>query len=278
MASSPPAPRIYCIPATQAPVVAVFRRGPTEWAHVSRWDLAQKTYEPGAWLHGRLFPRRSDLSPDGKWLCYFADKSNATWDHGPTYIALSKLPWLTALHAWSTCGTWTRGYYFSESETGGSEGLDTASLPIPYSLLPIPLIQFAQERRRGWLESPDSPPHQPTDAWDHYRNTRLYKPQPGGNAVLHVESVGWAGGEFASGQSVDGLKVLYSLEVDGELAIFHDMQWADWDQEGRLLVATRSGQLQIRKLNGKDFSVEFNVDLGQFQPDPAEPPDWATRW
>jgi len=33
-------PRIYCIPATQAPVVAVFRRGPTDWSQVGRWDQA----------------------------------------------------------------------------------------------------------------------------------------------------------------------------------------------------------------------------------------------
>ena len=65
-------PRIYCIPATQAPVVAVFRRGPSNWAHIGRWDLAAKRYEHGAWLGGRLFPRRSDLSPDGQYLCYYA--------------------------------------------------------------------------------------------------------------------------------------------------------------------------------------------------------------
>jgi hypothetical protein len=276
MASSFPAPRIYCIPATKAPVVAVFRRGPTEWAHIGKWNLAHNTYEPGAWLHGRLFPRRSDLSPDGQWLCYFAHKPNATWEHGPTYIALSKLPWLTALHAWSTCGTWTRGYYFSEDES--SAALNSSALPIPYSLNSIPIIQFAQERRRGWLESPDSPPRHRTDAWDQHRKARLYKPQPGSKGVLHVESLGWAGGEFSAGQAVDGLRVLYSLEVNGELEILDDLQWADWDQQGRLLVATRSGRLQIRKLNGRDFLTEFDVDLGQLQPDPVEPPDWATHW
>lgn len=271
MARSSSTPRIYCIPATQAPVVAVFRRGPTDWAHVGKWDLAQKTYEPGAWLHGRLFPRRSDLSPDGQWLCYFAHKPNATWEHGATYIALSKLPRLTALHAWGTCGTWTRGYYFSEDD--GGKGLDTTALPIPYSPLPLPIIQFALERRRGWLESPDSPLRQPTDAWDQYRNARLYKPQPRGDYVLYGESVGWAGGEFAAGQAVDGLRVLYSLEVNGGLEILDDLQWADWDQQGRLLVATRSGQLQIRRLSGKEFSIEFDVDLCQFRPEPSPSPD-----
>ena len=109
-------PRIYCIPATAAPIVAVFRRGPTNWSHVGRWDVEERRYEPGAWLGGRIFPRRSDLSPDGRFLCYFAHKPSATWEHGEAYVALSKLPWLTALHAFRTCGTWTRGYYFTEAE------------------------------------------------------------------------------------------------------------------------------------------------------------------
>jgi hypothetical protein len=83
-------PRIYCIPATKAAIVAVFRRGPTQWTHVGRWDLAGQRYEPGAWLLGRLFPRRSDLSPDGRFLCYFAHKPGATWKQGDAYVAVSK--------------------------------------------------------------------------------------------------------------------------------------------------------------------------------------------
>lgn len=109
----PPAPpRIYCIMAVEAPIVAVFRRGPTIWSHVGQWDLARLRYEPGAWLRGRIFPRRCDLSPDGRLLSYFAHKPSATWELGETYVVVSKVPWLTALHAFATCGTWTRGYFF----------------------------------------------------------------------------------------------------------------------------------------------------------------------
>ena len=31
-------PRIFGIPATGSPVVAVLRRGPSDWCHVGRWD------------------------------------------------------------------------------------------------------------------------------------------------------------------------------------------------------------------------------------------------
>ena len=200
-------PRIYCIPATAAPVVAVFRRGPTNWAHVGRWDPVTGRYEPGAWLAGRLFPRRSDLSPDGQYLCYFAHKPSATWEHGDAYVAISKLPWLTALHSFPTCGTWTRGYSFTTD--GGLEDPEPAALPIPYGLRSIPAIQFATERRRGWTEAPDSPARDPKDAWDQHRNARMRKLQPNGPRVLCVESLGWAGGEFGAGQAVfDGCEIV----------------------------------------------------------------------
>jgi hypothetical protein len=269
-------PRIYCIPATHASIVAVFRRGPTNWSHVGRWDLEHLRYEPGAWLRGRLFPRRSDLSPDGKYLCYFAHKPTATWQLGDAYVAVSKLPWLTALHAFATCGTWTRGYYFTDEGTG--DGSAATTLPIPFGLRSIPVVQFANERRRAWDESPDSPPRSPSDVWDVQRNARMQKRQPGGRRLLCVESVGMAGGEFGVEQAVDGMRVRYWIEDDDDLQLLDDLQWADWDQKGRLLVATRSGKLQIRRVDGTRAEILFDEDLSLLEPQPLPAPSSAERW
>jgi hypothetical protein len=269
-------PRIYCIPATRAPIAAVFHRGPTNWSHVGRWHLGERRYESGAWLGGRIFPRRSDLSPDGRFLCYFAHKPSATWEHGEAYVAVSKLPWLTALHAFRTCGTWTRGYYFTEDE--GSEHPEDANLPIPYGLRSIPVVQFANERRRGWQEAPDSPPRSPGDVWDEQRNARMQKRQPGGGRLLCVESLGWAGGEFGADQAVGGLRVSYWLEADGEVQLLNEVQWADWSREGELLVATRSGKLQVWNLDRDGSEVQFEEDLSLSEPNPEPAPAWATQW
>jgi hypothetical protein len=276
MPSTVPPPRLYCLLATEAPVAAVFRRGPSDWCQVGRWDLAAQRYEPGGWLRGRIFPRRSDLSPDGRWLCYFAHKPNADWEHGETYIAVSKLPWLTALHAVGTCGTWTRGYHFTPCNQGTSPS--DRPLPIPYSLVPIAITQFANELRRGWVEAPDSPPRSQGGPWDENRNARLHKLQPGGPWRLRVESVGWAGGEFGVEQSIDGLRVTYALESEGDIQLLDDVQWADWDAQGRLLVATRSGQLQIRDLPQSPQQVTWEIDLAGEQPAPTVAPVWAQHW
>lgn len=270
------APRIYCIPATKAPIVAVFWRGPKNWSHVGRWVLDERRYEPGAWFHGRLFRRRSDLSPDGRFLCYFAEKPGAAWENGMYYVAVSKLPWLTALHAFPTCGTWTRGYCFSEP--GEEEYSKDATLPIPYGLRPFDVVQFAHERRRGWEEAPDSPQRDPKNMWDESRNARMRKPQPGGAAVLCAERLDGTVDDVGFGTSVDDLRVGYSLEVEGDIQLLEDIQWADWNSDGHLLVATRSGKLQIRHLQGQHPQILFEEDLSLSEPSPAPAPAWAQQW
>lgn len=270
-------PRVYCIPALASPVVAVLRRGPSAWAHVGKWDVAGGTYEPGAWFKGRIFPRRSDVSPDGRYLCYFAHQPTATWEYGESWVAVSRLPWLTALHAFAGLGTWETGYRFTED--GVSDHPDDGDLPMPWGLRGIGRGQFLTERRRGWEEAPDSPERDPKDIWDVRRNARLRKARPGGGSTLRVESVGLPGGEFGEGQAVDGLRVAYSLEADGDVTLLPDVQWADWDAQGRLLVATRDARLQIRDPDaGAGGEVLFDRDLAPLEPDPAPAPAWASEW
>jgi hypothetical protein len=280
--STSASPRVYCIPAIDAPIVAVFRRGPSKWWQVGRWQLDEPDYAPGAWLKGQLYPRRCDLSPDGRWLCYFTLKVGARWDSGDTYCAVSRLPWLTALAAWPTCGTWTRGFRFVESggdvwEIGEPEHGAVRACRARYGLKALEPVQFAVERQRGWREASDCPPRDPADFWDQRRNARLVKPQPNGQLNLFVESEGWPGGEWNSG-SVEGLRVAYWLESAADLCPLDDVQWADWDRDGRLLVATRSGKLQIRSGQGFSANVLFECNLGTLEPEPVPAPAWAREW
>ncbi|MGH8892147.1 MAG: hypothetical protein ACRDWY_02395 [Actinomycetes bacterium] len=80
----PPPPRLFGIPAENAPVVAVLRRGPSDWWHVGVWATDRMAYEPGAWVHGTVYPQRCDLSPDGRWLCAGPAAASAG---GPAVVA-----------------------------------------------------------------------------------------------------------------------------------------------------------------------------------------------
>jgi hypothetical protein len=269
----PPPPRLFGIPARDAPVVAVLRRGPTDWCRIGRWDVGPSpTYQPGAWVRARLYPQRCDLSPDGRWLCYFTLRARADWDAGPTYVAVSRLPWATALAAWDSCGTWTRGMHFVEADghvAGPPAEGDTGPLGVQVGLAFTRPAAFAVERRRGWTETADSPVRGEHDMWDERRADRvtMQKRRPGGGPTLLVS------GRYAAFRELDTDRYgepAYRLD-DEQLPGVH---WADWSPDGRLLVATADGRLQVRD----GGSVRWEADLSDEVPDPQPPPADAARW
>jgi hypothetical protein len=87
-----------------------------------------------------------------------------------------------------------------------------------------------------------------------------------------------AGGEFGVDQAVDGLRVRYSLESNGDLELLDDLQWADWSREGQLLVATRSGMLQVRSFDSDRPEITFEEDLSGLEPNRTPSPPWARHW
>jgi hypothetical protein len=67
-------------------------------------------------------------------------------------------------------------------------------------------------------------------------------------------------------------------ETEDRLETLVDVQWADWDASGRLLVATTDGRLQVLGAEGPDSAVWWEVDLSADEPDPRPPPEEARRW
>jgi hypothetical protein len=131
-----------------------------------------------------VYPQRCDLSADGRYLCYVALKGNSTWELGGTYIAVSRLPWLTALAAWRTAGTWTRGAHFvadaDRCDLGPSDAGDTSGLRGRYGLAMTEAAAYPVERRRGWGETPDTLAREVTDVRDQRRANQvaMARPQP----------------------------------------------------------------------------------------------------
>jgi hypothetical protein len=106
--NAPPA-RLYCLLARNARMGVIFRRGPSRCVLLIRWNLANDTFQTGQWLKGRIYERRSDLSPSGEKLIYFAA------NHKPplySWTALSKPPWLTAIAFWPKGDCWNGGGIF----------------------------------------------------------------------------------------------------------------------------------------------------------------------
>lgn len=111
MESTYPA-RLHAVFAREKPIAVVFRRGPSKQVCTFLWDRKNNTFSLGQWLKGRIYERRTDLSPDGKYLIYFA--MNAKWSSktGGSWTAISKTPWLKALDLYSKGDCWEGGGLF----------------------------------------------------------------------------------------------------------------------------------------------------------------------
>src|ERR1700722_1113868 len=63
--------RLFVIPARDVPVALILRRGPSQWSHVVRWNTTDDTFDHGAWIKGRIYEEKCDISPDGRFFVYF---------------------------------------------------------------------------------------------------------------------------------------------------------------------------------------------------------------
>jgi hypothetical protein len=109
--------RIHVLLARDAPVGLVIRRGPSKQACTILWDRETDTFQLGQWLKGRIYERRSDLSPDGKYFIYFA--MNGKWHTDPpgAWTAISRAPYLKALVFMAKGDCWHGGGLFLDNRT-----------------------------------------------------------------------------------------------------------------------------------------------------------------
>lgn len=101
--------RLYAILARKAPRAVIFRRGPSDRVLLIGWNTETDTFEIGQWLHGRIYERRCDLSPEGDLLIYFAANYRPPLR---SWTAISRPPFLTALALWPKGDGWGGGGHF----------------------------------------------------------------------------------------------------------------------------------------------------------------------
>lgn len=104
--------RLHAFFAKDKPYAVVFRRGPSKHVCTLLWDRNKDIFKLGQWLKGRIYEKRADLSPDGKFLIYFA--MNGMWDSdiGGSWTAISKAPWLKAIELYGKGDCWEGGGLF----------------------------------------------------------------------------------------------------------------------------------------------------------------------
>jgi len=270
MTGSKAACRLHVLLSKNADIGIVFRRGPAAWWHILKLDLVKFTLEHGAWLKGTLYPIRSAVSQDGKILAYFA--MHGSWD---TYLALSKPPWLKALCAWKTVGTWTTGAYFKSDGTLSAFGALCEDQPF-HGSCPFPFkfggtdtnwnrareFQFIMN---GW---------QPKAADVSAENFN-----PGPNEVIELSKSSPRDPKLVLNKYSEFGSCLYSITYpDSQEILLSDAVWADFNRKGRLVIASAAGELRICEIHDSNLTAVFSSNLNSLKPTPVQAPEWAKKW
>jgi len=110
-------PRLHALLARCADTAVIFRRGPSKRVATFAWNRATDAIQLGQWLKGRIYERRSDLSPDGRHLIYFAFNGKRRSETRGSWIAVSRAPYLTALDLYAKGDCWEGGGLFPTSRS-----------------------------------------------------------------------------------------------------------------------------------------------------------------
>lgn len=108
--------RIHVLLARDAKVGVVLRRGPSKSVCSVLWNRKTDEFHVGQWLRGKIYERRSDLSPDGRHLIYFATNGRWETETGGSWTAISKAPWLKAIVLLGKGDCWHGGGLFTDSD------------------------------------------------------------------------------------------------------------------------------------------------------------------
>jgi hypothetical protein len=275
--------KLYCILARAANTAVIFRRGPGKLIRLISWDLSRHTFEPGQWFKGQIYVRKSDLSPDGSKLVYFAAKFRPPLE---TWIAVSTPPYLTAHVLWEGMGTWNDISLFEEN--GGTLALATYrsdSSLAPYAGFAIP--KGLRVRAKPWVGcffTLADHERLVRDGWSVASGDPVYRGGKTGRAppVVYRKDVearrhpAWL---ECSATSEHHLCYALCSTVSDSM----DLQ-ADWaDCRGKEVYFSRGGKLfclsiprMVRDLGAAP--VRELADFTDMTFEPVEAPAWAAKW
>jgi hypothetical protein len=282
-----PPPRLSLFLARNAPVGAVLRRGPTRWVELVRWDTRNDSIERGAWFRGRVYSRRSDLSPDGTRLIYFASKFSARSVKDPEYTyawtAVSKVPYFTALALWPKGDCWWGGGLFTDDDAVFLNHRPHEAVPHPahrpdrLRVEPNPAAHGEDEplygrrlSRDGWQLRQELRIEQRGWRYATLQPELRERVHPDGRLVIQMERrlEGFSWSEVFRLGATSGAT---TSQLQGA-------EWADWDQQGDLVLLRQGGIWRARLSGLRVIREDLVQDLRGDRPEPRASPPWAKRW
>jgi hypothetical protein len=285
-AYTPPQTRLYVLLARAARRALIFRRGPSKLVLLIAWDRATDAFQEGQWFRGHFYERRCDLSPSGELLVYFAAKYKRYISQlgrepeaFPTWTAISRPPYLTALTMWPHSDAWNGGGLFEDDQTlllnhGARVPPELGQPAPPASFTVRPLggphgedhtIEHARRVRDGWalIQQGQSRSEPAGDLGYVVDPPTIYeKASPPFTLQLQIR------GRFQRNGPVNVEEHILSRADRDQRTVLPDSEWADWDTNGDLLFA-RQGELfriPAPKLRSPDLGLSAAVQLADFRP------------
>jgi len=248
---TPSIPKTHVLLAAKAPAGVVFYRKSHLVTYCLSLDYAKRSngyrdkLSKGSRFYGRIFPTRSDVSPDGKLLVYFAMRGKKTTGKSDpsTWTAVCSPPWLRAHLFYPNNSTWGGGGMFLgdhrlivfEARPEGA-GADYRTFR-GYSMLPELKSLSAAETEAVKVRFRPPP------------EVSFVRPTGGGKLTLVRETKPHHLGDYDSYTYF--LKNSGGRDVEGaeEIAFAN---WAGWDIFGRLMVAAGT-TIKIFDIGGRRF-------------------------
>lgn len=252
------------------------------------------------------FPGRSDISPDGSKLIYFATKySNKNSEFPIAWTGLCKLPWLTALCAWPNGDTYYGGGLF-ETDTKvwvnqniWHQGQLTAGSALPpdfkvdyeNSLWDANYHDLSRLERSGWKPMEAYPKGSIPALRIQLDGTVAAEPTdpgcllhtPASIRTVHEKSNG--GGEFSlvltstyNHYKPNTRTFEWRNNHRKTSTSIQGAVWADWDKRGRLVYAKQGKLFAVDIGHPNETRSQELADFNSSRPRRTKPPHWAQKW
>jgi hypothetical protein len=277
-------PRLHVLFARFGPGALVIRRGPSRCTHLIAWDRGRDSFEPGQWLKARVYERRCDLSPHGRYLAYFALDGHWNAATAGAYTAISRPPYFTALALWPKGDAWHGGGLFANDSAFYLHGDHSESLirPIGKGAIsvvrepPVPLnrngeclgLYFPRLQRDGWKDGSEVASADRRDVWRWEKCL--------GRVCLVKYAVATMDHPPGKGVYYDEHELVN--EASGVRVALPDAEWADIDRHQSRIVYASKGKLWAAELAGSELRAIQLADFTEMTFQPIASPAWARRW
>jgi hypothetical protein len=236
----------------------VIRRGPSKSTAVFGWDRRSDTFTLGQWVRARIYERRCDLSPDGKWFIYFA--MNGRWDSETkgSWTAISMPPWLKAVTLYAKGDCWNGGGLFTGRKSYWLNGchsktvredhrltIDAKFRPAEHFGNECTGIYYVRLQRDGWKLVRH-------ESVERFKSFTLFEKDAHGGWTLRKIAHSEVGAPPGKGCYWDEHELEH--KDTGQRIEKPDWEWADLD--GKRLVWAEKGQLRAAHLKSAGLTDE----------------------